>query len=143
MSIYNYVPHPRHEQRKTEGPVKSVDVIQKNNKFQRFNARLGLRITTIVGTMICAYVFILLAVYGLPTAIKAGPSGLVLWCSSEFLQLVLLPIIIVGQNIQSKASDARAAQTYNDAEAILHEATELQKHLMAQDEVLSKITGGK
>jgi hypothetical protein len=93
--------------------------------------------------MICAYVFILLAVYGLPTAIKAGPSGLVLWCSSEFLQLVLLPIIIVGQNIQSKASDARAAQTYNDAEAILHEATELQKHLMAQDEVLSKITGGK
>ena len=41
---------------------------------------------------------------------------LILWLSSSFLQLVLLPIIIVGQNIQARASDARAAKTFEDVE---------------------------
>jgi hypothetical protein len=66
---------------------------------------------------------------------------IVLWTSSEFLQLVLLPIIIVGQNIQAKASDARAEETYNDAEAIMHECLQLQTHLHAQDEVLLETIG--
>jgi hypothetical protein len=34
--------------------------------------------------------------------------------------LVLLPIIIVGQNVQARAADKRSEQTYSDAEAILH-----------------------
>jgi hypothetical protein len=49
---------------------------------------------------------------------------------------VLLPIIIVGQNVQGRTSDKRAVQTYQDAEAILHECLQLQEHLMAQDKVL-------
>ena len=68
--------------------------------------------------------------------IRDRPSAIVLWTSSEFLQLVLLPIIIVGQNIQAKASDARAEDTYKDAEAIMHECVQLQIHLRAQDEVM-------
>ena len=67
-----------------------------------------------------------------------GPAAIVLWTSSEFLQLVLLPIIIVGQNIQAKASDARAEDTYKDAEAIMHECIHLQAHLQAQDQVLTE-----
>jgi uncharacterized membrane protein len=39
-----------------------------------------------------------------------------LWLSSSFLQLVLLPIIIVGQNIQARAADARAAKTFEDVQ---------------------------
>jgi hypothetical protein len=50
--------------------------------------------------------------------------------------LVLLPIIIVGQNIQAKASDARSEDTYKDAEAIMHECLQLQAHLQAQDKIL-------
>jgi hypothetical protein len=50
---------------------------------------------------------------------------------------LLLPVIIVGQNLQAKASDKRAENTYKDAEAVLHEAMEIQKHLAAQDVVLS------
>jgi hypothetical protein len=46
---------------------------------------------------------------------------------------VLLPIIIVGQNVQAAAADKRAEQTYEDADAILHHALEIQKHLHAQD----------
>ncbi|HEX4865046.1 MAG TPA: hypothetical protein VFV02_13325, partial [Acidimicrobiales bacterium] len=59
--------------------------------------------------------------------------------SSNFLQLILLPIIIVGQNIQAKASDKRSEDTYKDADAILHEAVEIQKHLAAQDAEIERI----
>jgi hypothetical protein len=45
----------------------------------------------------------------------------------------------VGQNLQAKASDTRALQTYEDAEAVLHEALEIQKHLQAQDAVLERL----
>jgi hypothetical protein len=84
---------------------------------QRINAAIGLRITLLVGTMWAAYVFALIAFYSLPSTIKAhSGTVLVLWISSEFLQLVLLPIIIVGQNIQSRAADARAAKTFEDVE---------------------------
>ncbi len=55
------------------------------------------------------------------------------WVSSNYLQLVLLPVIIVGQKFQALAADKRALQTYQDAEAALHEALEIQEHLASQD----------
>jgi len=61
------------------------------------------------------------------------------WIAQTFLQLVLLSIIIVGQNILSAASDKRAEATYNDADAVLHEAVEIQKHLEAQDHAIEQI----
>jgi hypothetical protein len=85
--------------------------------FQKINAAVGLRITLLVGTMWAAYLFALLAFYSLPSTIKQhSATVLVLWLSSEFLQLVLLPIIIVGQNVQSRAADARATKTFEDVE---------------------------
>jgi hypothetical protein len=45
----------------------------------------------------------------------------------------------VGQNIQATASDKRAEDTFKDAEAVLKEAEEIQKHLLAQDEVITAI----
>jgi hypothetical protein len=38
---------------------------------------------------------------------------------ADFLQLVLLSIILVGQSVQSVASDARAAKEFADTETIL------------------------
>jgi hypothetical protein len=58
---------------------------------------------------------------------------IVAWIAQTFLQLVLLPVIIVGQNIQAAASDDRANATYKDAGAILEEAKQIQLHLAAQD----------
>jgi hypothetical protein len=104
------------------------------------NARIGLAITVLVGTMICAYVFGLIALISLPAAISSGNLTIIVaWISSNFLQLVLLPVIIVGQNIQAKAADARAEATYKDADSILHESLQIQQHLMEQDEKLSQI----
>jgi hypothetical protein len=89
--------------------------------------------------MWCAYLFAALALVSLPEAIKGGTATLVAWIAQTFLQLVLLSIIIVGQKIAGEATDKRAIDTYNDAEAVLHEAVEIQKHLAAQDTFLKEL----
>jgi len=104
-----------------------------------FNGKLGLLVTTIVGTMWAAYLFTLVALVSLPSAIDSGNTIIIIsWIAQTFLQLVLLPIIIVGQNIQGKTADKRSEQTYKDAEAILHECMQIQAHLSAQDDVVTK-----
>ena len=137
---FQHVPHPHVAARRAQGPTKTVDQrrIDHPNPFVRFNARLGLGITIVVGTMWCAYVFAGIALISLKDNL-GSTQALILWISSSFLQLVLLPIIIVGQNIQAKAADKRAEDTYNDADAILHEALQIQKHLEAQDAEIERI----
>jgi hypothetical protein len=54
-----------------------------------------------------------------PAAIRSGdPIIIVAWIAQTFLQLVLLPIIIVGQNVQAAASDARAQSDHETLIAI-------------------------
>jgi hypothetical protein len=139
--IYEYIRHPRIEEMHATKPVKVAHLrgIDHENRIVRLNARVGLRITLIVGTMWTAYVFTVLALFALPDALKQGTYAIVVWLSSSFLQLVLLPIIIVGQNIQAKAADKRAEDTFKDSEAVLRESEEIQKHLLAQDEALAGI----
>jgi hypothetical protein len=139
MTLYEYVPHPHIERRKAAGPVRVRDQHPTDSAFERFNTRLGLKITVMVGTMVAAYVFSLIALISLPSAIKSGNLTIIVaWVSSNFIQLVLLPIIIVGQNVQAKAADKRSEQTYKDAEAVLAEAIKIQEHLAAQDQALLK-----
>jgi len=139
--LFHYVPHPRIDEHRAAKPVRTLDERRLNhpNPFVRFNAKFGLLITVVVGTMWCAYLFTAIALFALPDAVKAGTYYIVVWLSSSFLQLVLLPIIIVGQNIQAKASDKRAEATYTDAEAVLQESTQIQAHLAAQDEAIGSI----
>jgi hypothetical protein len=88
-------------------------------EVEGFNAKVALVITRSVGTMACAYVFGLIALISLPDAIKAGRPAIISWIAQTFLQLVLLSIIMVGQSVQSAASDARAAKEFADTETIL------------------------
>ena len=79
-----------------------------------FNTRVAVTITKSVGSMWCAYVFALVAIISLPAALRSGdPIIIVSWTAQTFLQLVLLPIIIVGQNVQAAASDARALSDHD------------------------------
>jgi hypothetical protein len=129
-------PHPWVLHREQHRPPKV------NDERVGFNGRVGLWITNKVGTMWAAYVFFLLTLVSLPAALLSGNVIVIIaWIAQTFLQLVLLPIIIVGQNIQAATADKRAAQTYKDAEAILHECLRLQRHLQAQDKVLNDIIG--
>lgn len=146
-NIFVHDPHPRIAELKTHRPPKVVDQLPTDRAVDRFNAWLAVRITNGVGTMWCAYVFALIALIGLPQALHdtftngVHPLSLVAWVAQTFLQLVLLSIIIVGQNIQSAAADKRAEATYKDADAILHEAVQIQRHLEAQDAELERILG--
>src|SRR3984893_18611915 len=83
------------------------------------NAKIAVFLTNIVGSMWCAYVFGAIALIGLPPAVKPGGEGIIAWIAQTFLQLVLLSVIMVGQNVQSLAADAQAAHTFRDAETIL------------------------
>ncbi len=58
---------------------------------------------------------------------------LVSWISQTFLQLVLLSVVIVGQNVLAAAADKRSVETSEDVDAVLHEAVKIQEHLAAQD----------
>jgi hypothetical protein len=134
---FTHVPHPHIARRKEEGPIKVADQLPKHNAIVRLNSRLALLITIGVGSMWCAYLFILLALVSFPAALQTGDKIIIVaWISQTFFQLVLLPIIIVGQNIQSEAADKRADQTYKDAEAVLQEALQIQQHLSEQDQHL-------
>ena len=138
-SIFTHVPHPHIAQRKHKAPVTLRDMLPRESAVQRFNAFLAVGITSAVGTMWCAYLFAVLALISLPEAVRGGTATLVAWIAQTFLQLVLLSIIIVGQRVAGAASDKRALDTYNDAEAVLHEALQIQEHLVAQDKVLTKL----
>lgn len=137
MEKYEHVWHP-HTTKVLSGQVPPP--VKVDDGRQGINGRIGLLITGLVGTMVCGYVFAGIALISLPSAISSHSLTLIIaWVSSNFIQLVLLPVIIVGQNLQASASDKRAENTYRDAEAVLHEAIEIQKHLAAQDQILAAL----
>ena len=85
----------------------------------RFNTRVALGITLAVGSMWCAYAFAALALISLPAALSTGSAIVIVgWIAQTFLQLVLLPIIIVGQNVQAAATEARAEADHETLTAI-------------------------
>jgi len=133
---YEYNQHPHAEARKSNPPHQTHP---RKSKLT-LNDRIGLGITKRVGSMWAAYIFAALTLVSLPAAIMSGsPIIIVAWVAQTFLQLVLLPVIIVGQNLQAAESEKRAIATYDDAGAILEEAKEIQNHLSVQDEALNHL----
>jgi hypothetical protein len=102
-----------------------------------FNNRLAVLITKGVGTMWAAYLFIVIALVSLPQAGAAFLNGDtvtgVTWLSQSFLQLVLLPIIIVGQNVISASQDARAEADHETLSA-LHTINVRQLQILEQEQ---------
>ena len=138
-SLYEHIPHPHVRARKAIGPVKVADQHPTGNAAARVNTWLAIWVTKVVGSMWCAYAFGLMDLFSLPDAIRGGASTLIAWIAQTFLQLVLLSIIMVGQNVQAGAADKRADATYHDVSALLHEHAQLQAHLAAQDQLLTKM----
>lgn len=125
MSNYKYQQHPH------------VATRQHPADYGRkigLNERIGVWITKRVGTMWAAYSFAGLALISLPAAIGTGDVRVIVdWVAQTFLQLVLVSVIIVGQNQQTARAEMRAEATYKDATALLHEVQQLQQHLTHQD----------
>ena len=89
----------------------------------KFNRKLGVTVTNAVATMWCAYLFAAIALISLPAALQASfsqgfkPLPIVTWVAQTFLQLVLLAVILFGQNLQSEEADARAEATFRNTTA--------------------------
>ena len=128
--LRRFVPaiHPHISKHAQIKPVKVADQLPQN-----LNGRIALLLTRTVGTMWCAYAFAALALIALPQALAGGVLTSIQWLSQTFIQLVMLSVIMVGQNLLGAASDKRAEDTWKDADATFHTAMQIQEHLAAQD----------
>lgn len=128
-----HVPHPYIAQRK----LKPAGLV--GDAHMGFNGWLAVLITKSVGSMWCAYAFAALALISLPSAIQQGTVATVSWISQTFLQLVLLSVIMVGQQVLAKASDKQALQTYNDAEAVLQLTDDIHRLIKVNNKLTDEI----
>ena len=88
--------------------------------------------------MWCAYAFAALASISLPQAIAGGASTLIAWIAQTFLQLVLLSVLMVGQQ---QSADWLAATLRETHDAVLGEVagvTELVADLHTKHAVVAE-----
>jgi len=108
----------------------------------RFNTWLAVQITRTVGSMWIAYLFAAIALISLPAALASGQVIVIVsWVAQTFLQLVLLPIIIVGQNVIQAANDARAEADHETLTAVHMLTVEVHTINVAQTEILKRLPG--
>jgi uncharacterized membrane protein len=107
-----------------------------DDEYVGFNGRLAAWLTHKVGTMTAFYAALIFQVAWMIAGQVAGfdryPYLFLLFLSSQ-TQLILMFVIMVGQQVIGRAADKRAARTYLNAEAVLHACERLQAHLRAQD----------
>jgi hypothetical protein len=110
------------------------DHMPSGSRYQRVNRRLAMLLTSKIGSMTCFWIFWALCFTILPSVLHAmGLNNLPLvprfmlsfgfnllgtWLFSTCFQLTLLPALMVGQNLQNEAADARAAKTFEDVEEL-------------------------
>jgi hypothetical protein len=117
--IVSQLPRPLQTHHHIAEAISLHDLRNDVQRVNGINAKIAVFLTNIVGSMWCAYAFAVIAFIGLPAALKPGGEGIIAWVAQTFLQLVLLSVIMVGQNVQSVASDVRSQHTYDDTLEIL------------------------
>ncbi|WP_062306534.1 hypothetical protein [Alicyclobacillus sendaiensis] len=91
------------------------------NAIKQFNRWLAIKVTQSVGTMTTAYLF---SAWALLPLVFPRLQNLVAYVSQDYIQLVLLPVIMVGQAVMGWASEKRAQETHD---AVMAELSELRK----------------
>jgi hypothetical protein len=118
--------------------LRVTDHLADDTAYQRFNKKVAVWVTQKVGTMTCFWIFLFIAFLSLPAtlvlatlfhapahtvvltfALSYGFIFLVDWLCQNVIQLILLPGLMVGQNLQNAASDARSAKAFEDTEVIV------------------------
>jgi uncharacterized membrane protein len=109
-----------------------------------FNGRFAAALTRIVGSMWVVYVttlfvfaWITLATFGPLHARDPYPFPFLLFIGNV-VQLLLVFVILVGQQVIGRTADKRSLQTYEDAEGIFTEVVQLHDHLLEQDHILAR-----
>jgi hypothetical protein len=107
----------------------------------RINQVIAIKITSFVSTMWCAYIFAAIALISLPAAIKSGDRiVIVAWIAQTFLQLVLLSIIMVGQDSSSKGMQQKIDETHTASLAEFELAKKSQEIANKEMAALKEIT---
>jgi len=106
----------------------------------QFNTWLAVKITKTVGSMWMAYIFAAITLISLPAAIASRSVIIIVaWIAQTFLQLVLLPIIIVGQNVIQASTDARARADHETLTAVHQLTVEVHAINEAQTAILRQL----
>ena len=108
------------------------------------NGTIAAWLTQRVGSMWVVYftiafmlVWMALGTWGALHRLDPYPFAFLLFMGNV-VQLLLVFVILVGQQVLGRAADKRALQTYEDAEAIFEEVSLLHDHLEEQDTVLNR-----
>jgi hypothetical protein len=106
-------------------------------KEKSFNDKFAVWIATHVGSMYCFYLFNLLAFLSAKAAFDThNLVPIVNWVSSNWIQLVLLPAIMVAQNVAQKASDAKAEADHMTLTYLANLQDEQMSELKNQTQIL-------
>lgn len=135
QNLIYYHPHPNHDR------VKHANKIHYEANLVSINRRFAVFLTKNVGSMWTAYIFVILALIGLLSILgllQPIVVILVTWLSQTFIQLVLLPVIMVGQNVLNEHAEAQAQVTYENTVEAIEDERKLIEHLNEQDKVLVK-----
>jgi uncharacterized membrane protein len=135
-------PMSLHEFRKRRRPLRNINMEMREN-LSPLN-RLAVWITTHVGTM---GFFLLIVVWTIawlgwnflaPDALKFdAPMGFVFWLFlSNLIQILLMPLIMVGQNVIGRHAEARAEHDLQINMKNEHEIEVILHHLEHQNEIL-------
>ena len=126
-------------------PVRNVNAEQRE-KLTRLE-RLALVITQRVGTMgffliILGWTVVWLSWNTLaPAAMRFDPfPAFVLWLFlSNLIQILLMPLIMVGQNLQGRHAEARAESDFEVNVKAEREVETILRHLEGQNELILRI----
>lgn len=103
------------------------------------NDKIAVWFTNRVGTMTCTYMFL---AWSLLPLLFPVMETLVSYVSQSVIQLVLLPLIMVGQGVMSRASDARAEDTHSRITDLGELIGEVREELEILKEIQRHVTSG-
>lgn len=124
--LFHHEPHPHPH------PPQRITVAKAEQALSGFNMKIAVAITKSLGTMICAYIFAILAIIGFP-GLHATPTQYVQWLSQTFIQLVALSVLAVGQQVLSKQGELMADEQFHTTMNSYHDIEQIMQHLCAQD----------
>lgn len=115
-------------------PVKNTNEVHRS-RLSKLD-KIALSITERVGTM--GFFFACVVLVTVPLVIPST-MPVVQYISSGYLQLILLPLILVGQNLQGRHAELRAEHDYETNVKAEKEIETILLHLEKQDETMLEI----
>jgi uncharacterized membrane protein len=108
--------------------------------------RIALTITAAIGTMYAVYVFAVFMAGWMLFQVASGRSAFdpypfaFLLFLGNIIQLLLMPLIMVGQNLQGRHAEARADEEFRTTQKTFADLETTMAHLDAQDRELLRQT---